>query len=184
MTKQTHSRRALDLTGMRFGRLVVIERAGHRGVERAWVCRCDCGTECVTVTASLRKGNTRSCGCLHVEVCAELGFRRATHGHCRGRTRTPEYQAWLNMRQRCLDPKASGYQRYAGRGIRVSPHWLNFGNFFQDMGRRPAPHYSLDRINNDGNYEPGNCKWSTLSEQARNQRRLKPRFAHRQLLAA
>lgn len=149
--------------GERFARLVVIGTASHRGHHPHWVCRCDCGNE-VTVSASnLRSGMTRSCGCLAREVAIALN---TTHE----RTRTTEHTAWVNMRQRCSNPNNPSFDKYGGRGIRVCSRWLeSFENFFADMGERP-PATSLDRKDNNGNYEPGNCRWATFTVQVANRR--------------
>jgi hypothetical protein len=94
----------------------------------------------------------------------------ATHGHTRGRKRTAEYKSWEAMRSRCNSPGSHNYGQYGGRGIKVVTRWDSFANFFADMGPKPTPSHSIDRLNNDGNYEPGNCRWATRSEQNKNRR--------------
>lgn len=112
------------------------------------------------------RGESRSCGCLKDEI---LKTASRTHGH--SSPVSPEYRAWNNMRNRCSNPKVNHYQDYGGRGIRVCARWQIFENFLADMGRRPSPLYTLERMDNDGNYEPGNCKWATRYEQQHNKRR-------------
>ena len=152
-----------DLSGQRFGRLVALEPIGkdkHNQV--MWKCRCDCGKECVVIGHSLICGNTRSCGCLQKEI---VGTLKRTHGMSCSST----YLSWHNMIQRCENPKAINFQNYGGRGIKVCESWHKFENFLTDMGERP-PGKTLDRIDNDGAYESGNCRWSTHHEQNMNQR--------------
>lgn len=156
----------IDLTGKQFGDLVVQKRVASdcRRVSR-WKCRCKCGTTCVVNGDSLRRGNTKSCGCRR-----RLGGR-FVHGEARHGKLTPEYVAWRGMKIRCYCKNSSGYKRYGGRGIRVSAAWLNsFERFLRDMGRRPGPEYSLDRKRSDGNYTASNCRWATQKVQARNKR--------------
>ena len=155
-----------DLTGLKFHRLTVIEYAGAtRPPKRAlWKCKCDCGSICEVIATHLRNGNTKSCGCLRNEVA---GGRTRTHGL----SKTREYETWCHMIQRCEDPRQPGYKHWGGRGITICDRWRNdFEAFLADMGHRPSAKHSLDRINNDGNYEPSNCRWATRHEQARNQR--------------
>lgn len=150
----------LDLVGQRFGMLVAtaagVTTVGHRG----WLCRCDCGVEVVVKTASLRNGNTKSCGCRKRAV---LGESTTTHSGCG----TPTWRAWKAMRARCSNPKAHRFHRYGGRGIRVCERWQDFANFLADMGEKPAG-MTLDRRDNDSHYEPGNCRWATPAEQGAN----------------
>ena len=163
----------LDLKGERFGRLVVLESScPHMGV-RAWVCRCACGAEVVATTAHLRRGGTRSCGCLYREAIAG---RSRTHG----RTGDPIYAIWRAMRQRCENRNDPVYPLYGGRGIAVCERWHTFEHFVADVGERPADpegwagrraYWSIDRIDVNGNYEPGNVRWADPQTQRANKRR-------------
>lgn len=152
--------RLIDLTGKHFGMLTVIERRGSRpngvGTTPMWLAKCDCGGEVLTSGPRLRGKQTRSCGCL-------------LRPH--GKYGTPEYNAWASMIQRCTNPNSKNWKNYGARGIKVCSRWMNSAAaFLKDMGPKPGPDYSLDRIDTNGNYEPGNCRWATLKEQSRNRR--------------
>lgn len=156
----------IDLVGQRFGRLVVLERAHvvRRGNAAYWTCLCDCGQQKVVHGNGLRKGLASSCGCFQRERASE-GNR--THGL----THSLEYRTWQMMKDRCYNPKANYYRIYGGRGIAVCPRWRDsFESFLADMGPRPTPRHSIDRLNSDGPYEKGNCRWATPMEQGNNKR--------------
>lgn len=141
----------------RYGRLTVMD-----SVPGGWRCRCDCGTE-VTVTGSnLRTGQTTSCGCYHRERQREAPRKHGLHDGV-------GYGTWLNMRQRCTNPANPSWKNYGGRGITICDAWDDFGQFIRDVGE-PEPGQTLDRIDNDGNYEPGNVQWATRAAQNRNKR--------------
>lgn len=128
------------------------------------LCRCECGKEKEVRKAHMTAGRTLSCGCLR----QELSIQRAT---THGQFGTPEHSSWAGMLDRCRNPNCRSFARYGARGIRVCDRWLDFANFLADMGKRPGPGYSLDRIDPNGHYEPDNCRWATQTEQARNKRR-------------
>lgn len=159
----------LDLTGLRFGRLVVVVRAPtRRGTNAFWHCVCDCGRTKDVLGISLRNGDTQSCGCLQRELMAA---RRTTHGQSKnGTTRT--YNSWASMVQRCTNPHYYQYENYGGRGISVCEEWRSFANFYRDMGDRP-PGRTLDRIDNNRGYEKSNARWATPYQQVHNRRERK-----------
>lgn len=158
-----------DYSGQRFGRLVVLSRAENLGRKVSFLCLCDCGNEKVISSNAFKCGTTISCGCWQVQTMREQP-RRLQHGQSIGNG-SPEYQTWSRIKSRCYDPNEIGYHRYGGRGITVCDRWLeSFENFLSDMGERPSQNHSIDREDNDGNYEPSNCKWSTKKEQANNRR--------------
>ena len=162
-------RKKHDLTGKKFDRLLVLQAENSSNVKRRflWKCVCDCGQVTLAVGVELRSGKKRSCGCLHLDVLLETHTK---HGHARSGKLSPTYVSWYSMRTRCGNPNARNFKHYGGRGISVCEHWSSFENFLKDMGERPSG-MSIDRIDVDGNYELKNCKWSTASEQVKNQRR-------------
>ena len=145
--------------GVKIGRLTVVKWLGGGG---NWECKCECGAVRIVKGTYLASGNTKSCGCLQRDSVRK---RQTTHGMYG----TPEYRSWTNMLNRCYYTPLPMYPLYGGRGIRVCDSWHDFSNFYTDMGDRPKGH-TLDRIDSDGNYEPGNCRWATALEQGRNRR--------------
>lgn len=160
------SNQAVNLSGMTFGRLVVVRFAGRTSYKaRLWECECECGEKGIIARGSqLTAGLKRSCGCLVGDT-----NRKTKTKH--GMRYSPEYSSWMSMKRRCYRKKDQAYDRYGGRGITVCERWLkSFSHFFEDMGPRPTMQHTLDRIDKDGNYSLCNCRWATKKEQTINRR--------------
>lgn len=152
----------IDRTGHIYGRFIVLSLdASNQKKDARWICRCECGTIKSILAMTLSRGDSKSCGCLLKELAS---IRATTHGQ----TKSMEHRSWDSMRQRCNNSKHHAFTNYGGRGIKICERWSIFENFLEDMGPRRSLKYSLDRINNDGNYEPENCRWATEAEQKLN----------------
>ena len=157
----------LNLIGNQFGKLTVIKYAGTKNNRTAWLCKCECGNYTTVIGKNLKNGNTKSCGCLHVENARKLFTKH-------GKSHTRVYHIYSNILKRCTNTSNKDYKYYGGRGIAVCDEWKdNFQAFYDwSMSNGYKDNLTIDRINNDGNYEPSNCRWTTMKQQARNKRNI------------
>lgn len=158
-----------DLTGKVFNNITVLHRTKNNHLNQTqWVCRCICGKVWAVVGNCLKTGNTKSCGCVSLMATTK---RFTKHGHTSKGTVTPEYRAWRHLFDRCDSPKCREYINYGGRGIGICNRWRDsFDNFLRDMGHKPFPEAAIDRIDNNGDYTPENCRWVTASQNNMNRR--------------
>lgn len=163
----------IDMAGKTFGRLTVQGLApGRKWGQFLWACRCSCGKAVVVPGRDLRTGHSKSCGCFKSERMREIHIK---HGYARGSGKVaPEYRIWVGIITRCTNPKATSYPRYGGQGVTICDAWRNdFTVFYAELGPRPTPQHSIDRIDGHRGYESGNCRWATPKEQTANRRRRK-----------
>lgn len=171
-------RKLLDISNRRFGRLTAVSLIGRRNGQTLWRCVCQCGRVVVTRSCRLTSGETKSCGCFAREQTSLRGRKQIQtsgavlqHGRLiHGKWGSAEYRTWKGIVQRCTNPINPAYVWYGGRGIRVCKKWRSFAGFYADMGDRPSPKHSIDRINVNGHYAPSNCRWATASVQSHNRR--------------
>jgi hypothetical protein len=153
----------VNLTGKVYGKLTVISFHGRNNNKTFWNCHCECGMDKVVHSHNLQQKHTKSCGCL---------VRNSPNGTTHNKSKTREYEIWCGMKKRCMNTKSKAYKDYGGRGITICERWINsFEDFLADMGPSPTNEHSLDRIENDGNYEPSNCRWATRLVQTNNSRK-------------
>lgn len=166
------TRKAVDMTGERYGKLICVAPLGSTNTGMRWECKCDCGNITTVVRGNLLTGSTTSCGCVRLELIKNNQYT-LKHGRTKrinGKkvNRNGTYSTWEAMHNRCNNPNSDWYHRYGGRGIKICERWDDFKNFLEDMGERPEGK-TIDRYpNKDGNYEPQNCRWATAKEQALN----------------